>query len=213
MRPQFSLRILLLATMIVGIGMSFYARHHRWRQQRLQAMAQIYSDSGFVVFRDWNGGIRDMGLRVRAGDRVGMIYLANSNLDQRTLDLLPLLSEVKEMSFNSSVFTDRHIGELSKLPHLTRLQLNGTKITDDGLRLLSQSLQLEVLTLNNTEITDEAADTLATMKSLRRLELRDTDLSEAVVSRLQASLPQCEIQFSRRNFRQSNQGRSPWRAS
>ena len=194
MRFQFTIRMAMLATLVASVGVAFYAYHHRLLQRRLYAMLQIERDSGFVTFRNENGGMPiEITDEVRRKDRLECIYLAGSKLEQRTLDLLPSLNDARFISFNSSVFADRHVVYLDELTSLRELQLNGTLITEIGLEHLSKRHCLTLLTLNDTYLDDDAIDALAAMKSLQKLYVHNTHLSDRGVERLQSELPDCKI--------------------
>jgi hypothetical protein len=194
MRIRFTLRAALLLMMFVSIGLAIvaYVRHAAMR--RLRAIAQIEHDSGFVGFRNADGGIPgEIDNEVRLRDRAETISLAQSKLSQRTLDLLHVLKEVQRMSFNSSEFSDAHVRYLDPLVELRDLQLNGTKISADGLAHLARKHQLTMLTLNDTAIGDEAVEILATMKSLRKLHLHGVAISKEGMQELRLALPKCRI--------------------
>ena len=194
MRFQFTIRLAMLATLVASVGLAFYAYHHRLLQRRLHAMSQIERDSGFVTFRNENGGIPiEITDEVRRNDRLECIYLAGSKLEQKTLDLLSTLTDARLISFNSSEFADRHVGYLDELTNLRELQLNGTLVTEIGLVHLSKQHRLTLLTLNDTSVDDDAIDALAAMKSLERLHVRNTDLSDRGLKQLQSELPDCKI--------------------
>ena len=194
MRFQFSIRLALLVTLAVSIGLAFYGYHYRTRQRRLHAMSQIEQDSGFVTFRNENGGIPiEITDHVRQHARLECIYLAGSKLDQTTLELLSYLNDAYFISFNSSAFADRHVCYLDGLTNLRELQLNGTLISDIGLEHLSKRHSLTLLTLNDTSIDDRAIDALVAMKSLRKLYLYKTGLSDQGLKRLESELSQCMI--------------------
>jgi len=194
MRFQFTIRLAMLVTLVVSVGLAFYAYHQRLLHRRLQAMSQIERDSGFVTFRNDNGGIPiNITDEVRRRDRLESVCLAGSKLEQRTLELLSSLNDARFISFNSSAFADHHVGYLDGLTNLRELQLNGTRISEIGLEHLSKQHQLTLLTLNDTSVDDDAVDALAVMKSLQKLHVRNTDLSDTGLKRLQSELPDCEI--------------------
>jgi hypothetical protein len=194
MRIRFTIRSMMLATTAVSIAWAMYAYHERIHYRRLQAMSQIERDSGFVSFRNAQGGIPiDVTDDVRRTDRVESIYLANSKLDDRTLDLLSELDDASFVSFNSSVFADRHVGFLDDMTHLHALQLNGTNVTEVGLAHLAQRHLLTQLTLNDTAIDDRAVDALSKVHTLRHLQIRHTNVSPTGLARLRSELPFCKI--------------------
>lgn len=195
MRFQYSIRLALLITLAASIALAWYANHERQRQRRLQAMAQIERDAGFVIFRNEQGGIPiDITDDVRRRDRVESIYLANSTLDKRIMNLLPALSEAKFLSFNSSEFADRHVTCLDGLKNLNALQLNGTAITRAGLDHIVTRHRLHQLTLNDTTIDDTSIDVIIRCKSLRQLHIRNTRISVEGIKRIQSELPACRLE-------------------
>ncbi len=184
----------MLLTFLASVGLAFYGYYRQLLINRLQAISQVERNSGFVTFRNEQGGIPiDVTEEVRRRDRVEAIYLADSKLEDRTLALLSALNDVQFISFNCSSFADSHVGYLDELKNLQVLQLNGTRVTKAGLEHLAQRHQLKHLALNNTGINDDSLATLIKMKSLQSLYLRDTQISETGMDRLKLELPNCKI--------------------
>ncbi|MEM6689794.1 MAG: hypothetical protein AAF664_10230 [Planctomycetota bacterium] len=194
MKLRYTIRMTMLVTLIASIGFGFYVYQDHIHQRRLHAMMQIERDAGFVTFRNRFSGIPiEVTDDVRRNDRLDAIYLAGSNLEQKTLDLLPSLNEARFISFNGSAFADHHVGSLDQLTNLRELQLNGTLITEVGLAHLSREHRLTLLTLNDTSVDDLAIKALAAMTSLQRLYLHNTHFSDEGLIRLQSDLPGCSI--------------------
>ena len=129
-RFQYSLRSLLLLTLLVSIGMSWVATMMQ-RVKRQREVARAIEKLGGRVW--W-----DVALRQEAG----------------------FLSEVTYVDMNGEQVRDEALQNLSKLPRLARLNLNNSDITDSQLRYLKGLAQLRLLELEAPRVTDEAVKEL-----------------------------------------------------
>ena len=88
---------------------------------------------------------------------------------------------------------------LSKLPKpekLVSLNLAQSRITDAEIGNLAALTNLETLVLSQTAITDACVNDLAKLKKLKRLIVTETGITAGGVDKLQAALPDCQIQFN-----------------
>ena len=76
---------------------------------------------------------------------------------------------------------------------LQHLDLSGTQITDTGLGHLS-NLPLVFLSLAETEVTDSGLEVLEGLGQLQRLDLTGTEVTSTAIEKLEAALPNCEVQ-------------------
>jgi hypothetical protein len=126
-RFQYSLRSLLLLTLLLSIGMSWIATAMQ-RAKRQREVARAIEKLGGRVW--W-----DFAFRHETG----------------------FLSEVTYVDFVGEHVTDEALQSLNELPHLARLNLNNSDITDTQLRYVKGLTRLRWLELLAPRVTDEAA--------------------------------------------------------
>ncbi|MGO9114084.1 MAG: hypothetical protein ACLP9L_33125 [Thermoguttaceae bacterium] len=129
-RFQYSLRSLLLLTLLVSIGMSWIATTMQ-RAKRQREVARAIEKLGGRVW--W-----DFASRHEAS----------------------FLSEVIYVDFSGEKVEDEALQSLNQLTHLARLNLNNSEITDSQLRHLKGLAQLRWLELEAPRVTDEAVKEL-----------------------------------------------------
>jgi hypothetical protein len=89
--------------------------------------------------------------------------------------------------------TDAALIPIGRLSHLKSLHLGGAGISDAGMANLARLHDLESLQLHDTAITDASLLHLEGMTKLRELNLYGARVTADGVKRLQAKLPDCEI--------------------
>jgi len=129
-RFQYSLRSLLLLTLLVSIGMSWIATAMQ-RAKRQREVAQAIEKMNGRVWWDY-------AFRHEAG----------------------FLSEVTYVDFSGEHVSNEALQKLHELPHLGRLNCNNSDIADPQLKYLEGLTQLQWLELETAGVTDEAAKEL-----------------------------------------------------
>lgn len=108
------------------------------------------------------------------------------------------LRGLRSFQAEGSLLTDKGIERLSDIPTLQLLNVSGSKITDAGTAYFEKLPKLQVLQLWNTGITDESVTHLAKLTNLKSLYLGDSLISSEAIEKLKTALPNCEIQWSKR---------------
>jgi len=129
-RFQYSLRSLLLLTLLVSVGMSWIATAMK-RAKRQREVARAIEKLGGRVW--W-----DLASRHETG----------------------FLSEVIYVDLSGEQVKDEALENLGELPHMARLNLNNSDVTDSQLRHLKKLAQLRWLELEAPRVTDEAVQKL-----------------------------------------------------
>lgn len=109
------------------------------------------------------------------------------------LEVLGRLDSLLSLHLGGTDVTDAGLAHLAGLTSLTRLHLERTAVSDDGLAQLGQLGQLRYLNLYGTGVTDAGLRHLEGLKSLASLYLWQTQVTPDGVEKLQAALPECEI--------------------
>lgn len=95
-----------------------------------------------------------------------------------------MLDSLREVHLANSTIDDASLQKLGGLSNVTMLSLNNTKITNTGLAHIQDWQNLEVLWLSGTEIGDEGIVHLYDLNNLKLLYLDDTNVSETGVAKL-----------------------------
>jgi Leucine Rich Repeat (LRR) protein len=90
--------------------------------------------------------------------------------------------------------SDEGLRHVRDCPKLRFLNLDNTTITDKGLEQLTVLAELKALSLGGTQIIDAGLVHLAKLPMLKDVWLRNTAITDAGYRKLQAALPECEIQ-------------------
>jgi hypothetical protein len=114
-----------------------------------------------------------------------------TNDDLRHLAVLP---SVERIWLSRTKVNDDVMPLLKVCPKLKFLGLDDTPITDAGVSHLTAFPDLESLSLSGTKITDAGLAHLAQLPRLKELWLRNTAITDAGYQKLQAALPNCQIQ-------------------
>ncbi|MGO8691309.1 MAG: leucine-rich repeat domain-containing protein [Thermoguttaceae bacterium] len=159
LRFQFTIRSLLLLTLVVAIPCSWLAVARQEARRQREAVAEIE----------------------RAGGRV---YAWPEPAWLRELLVDDLFTNVTEVDFANSEIGDAGLEHLKGLPQLQVLYLTDTKVSDAGMEHVKQLPQLQVLGLGGTRITDAGLEHLKGVAQLGWLDLRGTKVSDAGLEHL-----------------------------
>ena len=198
---QFSLRTLLLFTLICAVAASWVA--HRMDKKRLSGkplrqfarreawFITTVKKSTKILRARWSH-LELRGpewLQTLVGDDFFTDPLLVSFIKAResteaTMTIVGELDELRQLFLAESNVTDAGLANLMRLRQLTNLNLGGTNITDAGLAHLTKLRKLERLTLDRTKITDAGLVHLEGIDSLWRLSLTNTNVTDAGLEHL-----------------------------
>ena len=205
LRFRFSLRALLLVTLLIGCGISWCVSRTRLAMRQQEAVVQIRQLGGHATFeyqldstrRSQDPPMPPEYLRWLTGNVVMSDVIKVSwhapdagAGDTQVLSDLPRLNDLR---LNMRQLTDDGIRPVATLTQLRRLDLCCSQITDHALPYLAGLRQLRTLDLYSTQVTDEGLEHLRGLKNLEQVKLRGTNVTHQGAARLQAALPNCEI--------------------
>jgi Leucine rich repeat len=150
-RLRFSLRALLVLTLVVGLGVAWLTSEFNKRQTNARILAE------FDV-------LRSLGCRIE--------YQGSKSVQSNWLDqfLGPSQTGIADsVDCNRKPITDAQLKHVSRLTHLRHLRLCNTAITDAGLAHLKGLKNLESLDLHGTSVTDAGLEHLKDLTNLREL--------------------------------------------
>jgi hypothetical protein len=141
-------RLLALAAAVVATpyAVSYYERHF----VPLRPFEQIVDGE----FRVTLTGLKDFDYStLNERPRVVVLQMANADVDDRTLEHLKGLTELRELDLNGTQVTDAGLAVVAGLPQLRTLRLARTRITDEGFRThLFPKESLTRLDLTGTDV-------------------------------------------------------------
>lgn len=130
-------------------------------------------------------------------------FTVETNTVRRTFDddllrlLEPYAKSFVSADLSGTQLTDAALVSLAKFSNLRTLNLSQTALAGATLSQLAQLPELESLNLYGSAIDAAAVEQLAELKQLKQLFLFQTALDdEAMVSRLRAALPNCDIRVA-----------------
>lgn len=188
MRLRFTIRMLMIVTVVAATACGWYAMKRHHIKRRYQAISHLEELSGPV---SWYDGGSEF-------EYVYGIELAGQFIDATLWKEISLLTEARTVSLNQTNVTDDDFKHLRRFWNIRHLSLFDTRVTSDGIDSLSRLTTLETLILSNTSIDDRAIGSLSQLKNLTTLNVRGTNISTLGIDRLQVALPNCRL-FHDRN--------------
>jgi hypothetical protein len=174
---QFSLRFLLLATVLLAILTNLCVKQIMHANRIRRAVAEL-SKFGAIVKYDYEikddpsapGGFRMLDnqsppgpawLRSMIGDGY-FIEIADVILTDKTggLEVLDDLPNLRALSVERSKVTDKEMMKVKSLSKLTAIWLENTSVSDEGLKQLEGLKHLQFVNAINTNITQNGARAL-----------------------------------------------------
>jgi len=152
----------------------------------------------------WLHPLRDAIGEEAFGEVTG-VQLMRTAVTDDDLRLLAAVPTIEYVNLNGTQVTDAGLVHLRACPKLNMLQFDGMPITDAGIAELTRHQSLASLSLSGTKITDAALEHLAKLPKLKELWLRNTAITDAGYKRLQAALPNCDIQADVPSYQQKHQ--------
>lgn len=183
---QFSLRSLLVGTVVVSVPLAFIATEVARVGRQHRAIAAIESMGGGYYFEyDFAGGpsyppsrgfFRNV-VSDEAFAYVKAVWFNDTQITDSSLAHLHGLSELGYLDLGNTQITNAGLAHLKGLVKLDSLDVGNTQITDAGLAHL-KGLRLISLNLDNTQITDAGLLHLNGMTSLMALNLSNTQITD-----------------------------------
>ncbi len=209
---QFSLRTLLIVTVLCAIPCAWLGRKIERKRREREAVESITKDGWSVIY---DSQIDPKGNQYSSDKPRGPGWL-------RTVLGENFFSEAKrvysfEEKHGTKACTDSGLERINELPHLewvslagthvsdvglvhineltelATLDLSNTRVTDAGMEHINGLAQLQSLYLTGTTITDAGLDQLKGLTKLRELRLEGTNVTDAGIKDLKKALPDCEI--------------------
>jgi Leucine Rich repeat len=198
---QFSLRSLLIFTLICAIGSAWLGKRIEQKRKEREAVEAIAKFGGQVAYdyeRDspkppgpeWLRGLLGEDFFTRI---VGVDLCCCANLTDAGLVNVKAMTQLQTLSLFFTTIGDAGVENIRGLSLLQSLDLSETQVTDAGLERLEGLTRLEELRLGKTNITDAGLMRLKGLGQLQRLYLWDTKVTDAGIKDLQKSLPACTI--------------------
>ena len=185
-RLKFSLRVLLLAFLVLCVVLGAFVS--RWRNHR----------AAIFAVRQWDSDV---------------IYDYQVNHASGTVDANatpagpPLLTsllgpewfiDIEQLLVNDKNLTDGDLVHLNHLPNIKYMGLNCPNITDDGLQAVARCQRLKELGIsNNSNITDAGLQQVSKIRNLKELSLDWLpSVTDAGRQQLKDALSDCTIKYS-----------------
>lgn len=110
-----------------------------------------------------------LGKPLADGSGVTSISFPVANLPKGFFDVLPQLTNLKDLSLHGSNVTDDDLASVAKVNSLTALELNRTTVTGKGLEKLAELPALERLSISEPDEWEPVMEALRRFPALRRL--------------------------------------------
>ncbi len=216
---RYSLRTLFIVMTVVCLVSGFWLnktfrkrdavrRFHQLTAERTGGLVtMLYRHEGNIhsvaIVPEWLHPVRDMIGAEAFGSPIG-VQLQNTETTDADLRYLRDVPTVREVWANQTKVSDEGLRHLRACPNLQFLNLDNTTITDMGLAEISRLTELNSLSLSGTKITDDGLVHLAKLPKLKDMWLRNTAITDAGYRKLQAALPECEIQADVAAYREKH---------
>jgi hypothetical protein len=177
---QFSLRTLLIFTLIVAIACAWLGRKIERKRKEREAVEATVKLGGLVTCDYEKAGV---------AEPPGPDWLRNLLGEYFFSEVVSVDRSVPHES-DASV-SDAELVNLKGFTQLQTLQIAGADVTDAGLEHLKGLTQFHRLVLRNTKVTDAGLEHLKGLTQLRTLDLGSTKVTDAGLANLN-SLPQLQ---------------------
>ena len=198
---RFSLRTLLLAMLVLGAGLGWFAKKLKEAREQQAAVQAIEKLGGYAAYSE-NLYYEQFGYWLPANQQprwgqqpwwekllgidfrsIRYIRFSPQTADD-DLTILKGLKYIRELYLSKTLVTDAGLEHLKGLSQLHSLYLTGTPITDAGLVKFAGLKQINTLDLGATQITDVGLAQLSGLKQLRVLHIQDTQIADDGIKHL-----------------------------
>ncbi|PHR93994.1 MAG: hypothetical protein COA78_32225 [Blastopirellula sp.] len=171
MRIQFSLRNLLIFTALVSILLGGVL-HPLYQRQRFQKfVTEINAAGGYVITSTEGTDWRTSSAHIIEID-FGAAF--HTEVDLEVLQKVVLLPNLRTLSFEDGVLTNKHLEILASSKSLEKLSLSRTDIVDRDIELLTSLRTLRDLNLSGTLVSNGCLPILAKFQNLEVLRVAKT---------------------------------------
>jgi hypothetical protein len=194
-RYQFTIRSLLLLTVIVAIPCSWMTLRMDRARRQLRAVEAFDNSSHKRSPREIRDDAYELTpgwLRLVLGDdffaevtEIDYGLSFSGKAEDKDLEYLSGIHSLKTLILRETKITDIGLERLKDLRQLTLLNLESTRITDAGLRHLKNLKQLTELDLRGTSITDLGLEQISRLDNLEILNLEGTKVSDTGLRHLE----------------------------
>ncbi len=191
---QFSLRTLLVVTVVLGLACGWLANNAERKRRERDAVAAIQKVGG-SAFYDYQHNVEYQDvppsatppgpewLRRLLGDnffcKVDSAYLVRSSVSDADIENLATLADLKVLMLEGANVGDTQLERLKGLTQLKGLNLQGTKVGDAAMKYIGGMNHLKSLDLLGTNVTDAGLAQLDGLTKLEYLELSCTKVTNA----------------------------------
>jgi Leucine Rich repeat len=208
---RFSLRSLLISTLICAVGSAWVARKIEQKRREREAVDAIRKLGG-AVYYDYEAvkgaeprgppWLRNLFGQNFFGDVVGVhldkspgpvwltriheLTFRDAQADETGRVHLEEMPDLRTLTLEGARVTDTELAHLGGLAHLHTLSFQGTKVSDAGLAHLKALTELTTLDLQGTNVTDEGLVNLNTLPQLQLLDLSLTNVTDAGLLKLKS---------------------------
>ena len=170
---RFSIRTLLLATLLVAVGLTALRSRPT---QRIRAAVSA-KEQGFVWFQ-YYGRQKPHWTDTYFGTVTRIDFPWNRPAQDSDLQFVTSLHKLTELNLPCAKVSDEAFAGLNKLTELQSLNLGGTGISDAGVKELDGLPNLRNLILYDTNITDKSMGTIGGLPSLEELTVAGTYIAD-----------------------------------
>lgn len=177
-RFQFSLRSLLIFTIICGVAAGRLGKRIEQKRHEHEVVNEVLKSGGSIAYD------------FLSGEPSGPEWL-RSILGQN------FFNEVVELKLSGYDVTDETCGQIKKLSHLENVRLSDSSISDIGLANLDGLAHLRQLELVRLKVTARCVESLKKLADLQILNLEGSHLSQVALANLRKLSQLSELQMDR----------------
>ena len=204
---QFSLRALLIFTLICSATFGWLGRKIEQKSKEREAVEAIRKSGGYVLYDFVDQKPRGPYLlRAFLGEcffnNVEEVHLLGNGDGDALLENLRAMPKVKNLVIAANI-TDDGLANLDDSTQLQVLSVSVHSVGDAGVKHLRGLTQLQRLDLACTQVSDSGLASLKELTKLQDLSLSFTEVTNAGVADLQKALPNCRIEHFQFDARES----------